>query len=148
MRRKVHAHFIVLRVTSPIKGFVPRGLSAKLLSPVVAFAVIIVDLDRCYDCASWTTTFSFLSIPHFSSLATVLQVLLLRADCAPPPLSIACLTLAVAIPSTRTSVPTDVHPSCPSYAPLSSLLPYVLSHLWCVLPNPLTCVTPRPLYAS
>ena len=67
-------------------------------------------------------------------------------DCAPPPLSITCLTLALTVPSTRASVPADVHPLCPSYAPSSSLLPYVSSHHWCAPSNPLTCVTPCPLY--
>ena len=69
------------------------------------------------------------------------------ADCAPPPLSITCLTLALTVPSTHASVPADVHPLCPSYALFSSLLPYVSSHRWCALSNPLTCVIPRPLYA-
>ena len=69
------------------------------------------------------------------------------ADCAPPPLSITCLTLALTVPPTRASVPADVRPLCPSYARPSSLLPYVSLHYLCTLPDPLTCVTPHPLYA-
>ena len=68
------------------------------------------------------------------------------ADCALPLLSITCLTLALTVPPTRASVPADVHPSCPSYAHPSSLLPYVSLHRLCTLPDPLTCVTPHPLY--
>ena len=68
------------------------------------------------------------------------------ADCAPPPLSITCPTLALTVPSTRASVPADVHLLCPSHARLSSLLPYVSLHRSCMLPDPLTCVTPHPLY--
>ena len=68
-------------------------------------------------------------------------------DCAPPPLSITCLTLALTVPSTCASVPADVHPLCPLCAHISSPLPYVSLHLMCMLPDPLTCVVPRPLYA-
>ena len=69
------------------------------------------------------------------------------ANCALSPLSITCLTLALTVLPTRASVPANMHPSCPSYAHPSSLLPYVSLHHWCTLPDPLTCVTPRPLYA-
>ena len=68
-------------------------------------------------------------------------------DCAPLPLSITCLTLALTVLPTRASVPADVHLSRPSDARLSSLLPYVSLHRLCTLPDPPTCVTPRPLYA-
>ena len=68
------------------------------------------------------------------------------ADCAPFPLSITCLTLTLTVLPMHASVPADVHPSCPSYACPSSLLPYVSLHCLCTLPDPLTCVTPCPLY--
>ena len=50
------------------------------------------------------------------------------ADHAPPPLSITCLTLALTVPSTRASVPADVHPLCPPCAHICSLPPYVSLH--------------------
>ena len=68
------------------------------------------------------------------------------ADCTLSLLSITCLTLAFTVLPMRASVPADVHPSCPSYARPSSLLPYVSLHCLCTLPDPPTCVTPRPLY--
>ena len=68
-------------------------------------------------------------------------------DCAPSPLSITCLTLALTVLPTHASVPADVHPLCPFCARISSPLPYVSLHRLCMLPDPLTCVTPRPLYA-
>ena len=47
----------------------------------------------------------------------------------PPPLSITCPTLTLTVPSTRASVPADVHPLCPFCARISSLSPYVSLHL-------------------
>jgi hypothetical protein len=68
------------------------------------------------------------------------------ADCALLPLSITRPIPTSAIPLMRASVPADVHPSCPFYARISSPLPYVSLHPLCTLPDPLTCVIPRPLY--
>ena len=68
-------------------------------------------------------------------------------DCAPSPLSITCLTHALTVLPTRASVPANVHPLCPLCARISSLLPYVSLHPLCMLPDPLTCVVPCPLYA-
>ena len=68
-------------------------------------------------------------------------------DCAPPPLSSTCFTLALTVLHMRASVPADVHPLCTVHARISSPLPYVSLHRLCTLPNPLTCVVPRPLYA-
>ena len=68
-------------------------------------------------------------------------------DCAPPPLSITCFTFALTVLHMRASVSADVHPLCTVHARISSPLPYVSLHLPCTLPNPLTCVVPRPLYA-
>ena len=67
-------------------------------------------------------------------------------DCAPPPLSITCFTLALTVLYMRAPVSADVHPLCTVHARISSPLPYVSLHLPCTLPNPLTCVVPRPLY--
>ena len=69
------------------------------------------------------------------------------ADCVPPPLSITCPIPTLTVPPMRASVPADVHLSCPLCACISSLLLYVSLHLLCTLPDPLTCVVPRPLYA-
>ena len=122
---------------------------------------------RCYDRASWTGLSLFLSIyfPFFfhygtmgtlpSLLETVLSWTYLPipktgsrclADCAPPPLSITCPILAPTVLPTCASVPADVHPLCPFCARISSPLPYVPLHHLCTLPDPLTCVVPRPLY--
>ena len=119
----------------------------------------------CYDRASWTTIFLYFSTSPFhycttNTLPSLLDTVFswtdlpipktgsrCLADCAPPPLSITCLTLALTVPPTRASVPADVHPLCPLCARTSSPLPYVSLHLLCTLPDPLTCVVPRPLYA-
>ena len=66
-------------------------------------------------------------------------------NCAPPPLSITCLTLALTVLPTRASVPADVHPLCPSYAHSSSLLPYVSLHRLCMLPDPPNMCNTTPL---
>ena len=68
-------------------------------------------------------------------------------DCALPPLSITCLTLALTVLPMCALVPADVHLSCPSYVRPSSLLPYVSWYHLCTLLDPLTCVIPCPLYA-
>ena len=82
---------------------------------------------------------------------TYLPILRLGQDALrtvhPPPLSITCLTLAFTVLPTHASVPADVHPWCPLCARISLPLPYVSLHLLCTLPDPLTCVVPRPLYA-
>ena len=52
-------------------------------------------------------------------------------DCAPPPLSITCLTLALTVLPMCASVPADVHPLRPLCTHISLLLPYVSLHLLC-----------------
>ena len=69
------------------------------------------------------------------------------ADCAPFPLSITRPIPTFAVPFMCASVPADVHSSCPLHAHISSPLPYVSPHFLCTPPDPLTYVTPRPLYA-
>ena len=124
----------------------------------------ILCYDRaCYDSTSWTIIFSIYfpsSLLYYGHLpfapCNSLKLDLpsdtkartrCLADCAPPPLSITCLTLAFTVPPMRASVPADVHPLCLLCAHISSLLPYVSLHLLCMLPDPLTCVVPCPLYA-
>ena len=139
----------------------------KLSHPFPEGHFFCIKKTLCYDCTSWTIIFfPSVSFPPLSLLlyyghspfapCNGLELGLLSdtktgtrclADCAPPPLSITCLTLTLTVPSTRASVPADVHPLCPLYARISSLSPYVSLHRWCTLPDPLTCVTPRPLYA-
>ena len=51
--------------------------------------------------------------------------------CAFPPLSITRPTLTLTVLFMRASVPADVHPLCPLYARISSLLLYVSLHLLC-----------------
>ena len=120
----------------------------------------------CYDRASWTL-FSFIypflspyllyhGHPPFapcyrleldlpSNTKTGTRCL---ADCVLPlPLSITRSILIFAVLLMRASVPADVHPSCPLCARISSPSPYVSLHPLCTLPDPLTCVIPRPLYA-
>ena len=126
------------------------------------------DKQNCYDHASWTAIFfpfySFSPSPSFlllyyrhppfapcnslelDSLSDTKARTRCLVNCALPLLSITCLTLTPTVPPTCASVPADVHPSCPSYAHPSSLLPYVSLHHLCTLLDPLTCVTPCPLY--
>ena len=100
----------------------------------------------CYYCTTGTlpslldTVFSwtYLPIPRLGQDA--LQTVHLF------PYLLTCLTLTLTVPSTRTSVPADVHLLCPLCAHISSLLPYVSLHLPCMFPDPLTYVVPRPLY--
>ena len=87
-------------------------------------------------------------LPYYGTMDTLPSLLVMPCGlCTFPPLSITHLTLTLTVPPTRASVPADVHLSCPSYARLSLLLPYVSWHRWCTLLDPPTCVTPRPLYA-
>ena len=124
-------------------------------------------LHFCYDRASWT----IISLPLYPFSFPLLLLLCYRCSPSPVvialswtyspipklgqdalrtvhlPLSITCPTLALTVLPMHASVSADVHRSCPSYAHPSSLLPYVSLHRLCMLPDPLTCVTPRPLYA-
>ena len=120
----------------------------------------------CYDRAPWTIIL-FLSptfpLPSYYTMDTLPPLLVIALSwtyllisrlgqdalrtvhCLPYLLT--CLTLAPTVLPTRASVPADVHLLCPLCARISSPLPYVSLHLLCTLPDPLTCVTPCPLYA-
>ena len=109
------------------------------------FTVMTMHLGH-YFSFTYPSPFSF---PIYCTMDTLPSLLVMPCELCPSPLlSITHLTLTLTVLPTRASVPADVHLSCPSNTRLSSLLPYVSLHCLCTLPDPPTCVTPRPLYAS
>ena len=117
-----------------------RGVMTVRLGPSFFFHLLSTSL-LYYGHPPFAPCYS-LELDLFSDTKTGTRCL---ADCAPPPLSITCLTLAFTVLPMRASVPADVHPLCPLCARTSSPLPYVSLHLLCTLPDPLNMCSTTPL---
>ena len=110
-----------------------KGYIRQSKSPY-AFPFFFIKKKNCYDCTPQTIIFLLYSLSLALRTVRLLSYLF------------TCFTLALTVPHTRASVPIDAHPLCTVRARLSSPLPYVSLHLPCTIPDPLTCVVPRPLY--
>ena len=65
----------------------------------------------------------------------------------PLPLSITCFTFTATVPLMCASVPANTRPLCTLCACISSLLPYVSLHRWCMLSAPFLHVYYHTPYA-